>query len=605
MTAEVRARTLTGRDQISDDGRHLVDGVPFGRPYLRHPNRPAVRIPPRKRRRIDDAGEGAEEARLLTENGETSSPHKHNGKSSDEFTSAGFEEDLQARRVFKSVQFLGDELDEDEDSDEDDDDFAPGGEEDDVAMDDSAKEHSDSDTDSSSNSDTSSDEESGLDSDSTDSSSDSDNESDASSPPEVRSSKGIPDTTTVKKPSSPGNVAPGHGRPGTHRRNNRRMRMNRLRYLKEAGKLPPDADLQALGEYETGVPTVQPCQPQPSHPFSLYAGKRKRIDEDEATEDTELEQRKQELMARFDNDTDGTTVPAPPHPQEPMMEEQSAKKESPKKRLRPDTSAIGRILARQAMPSKRQPKTKAAVEKTPEPEGASEPDFWKSRINLSAFECWEEEFELTAPPFPFEQHWDPACKAMRKKAEAKRHKKGGKKQQPSTPAKLQQEEDEEERIYLDYDDTGATEDPDFKITAAIEDQLRQDVAAAEQSDLPTLPALPDDMTTLPDLSSADIKIGAVIACKFFDVNLTTMCPEISNYKTAVIHREGDSGNGAGTLCLKIAERDLPKREKKFDSKGNRIYDAADQFYVEDEDEETGLWEGQLAELLEPKLVKAA
>jgi hypothetical protein len=55
MTAEERARTLTGRHQISGDGKHLVDGIPFGRPYLRHPNRPAVRIPPRKRRRLDDA----------------------------------------------------------------------------------------------------------------------------------------------------------------------------------------------------------------------------------------------------------------------------------------------------------------------------------------------------------------------------------------------------------------------------------------------------------------------------------------------------------------------------------------------------------------------
>ena len=73
MTAEVRARTLTGRDQISDGGQHLVDGVPFGRPYLRQPNRPAVRIPPRKRRRLDDvqAEDDAQAVGLLTEHGDT------------------------------------------------------------------------------------------------------------------------------------------------------------------------------------------------------------------------------------------------------------------------------------------------------------------------------------------------------------------------------------------------------------------------------------------------------------------------------------------------------------------------------------------------------
>src|SRR5690349_5898872 len=37
MTAEVRSRTLTGRYQISEDGRRLLDGIPFGRPYLRQP----------------------------------------------------------------------------------------------------------------------------------------------------------------------------------------------------------------------------------------------------------------------------------------------------------------------------------------------------------------------------------------------------------------------------------------------------------------------------------------------------------------------------------------------------------------------------------------
>ncbi|KAK4913612.1 hypothetical protein LTR28_013752, partial [Elasticomyces elasticus] len=45
QTAEVRARTLAGRLQISSDGRRLVDGVPFGRPLLRKPVRPPVRIP--------------------------------------------------------------------------------------------------------------------------------------------------------------------------------------------------------------------------------------------------------------------------------------------------------------------------------------------------------------------------------------------------------------------------------------------------------------------------------------------------------------------------------------------------------------------------------
>lgn len=219
---------------------------------------------------------------------------------------------------------------------------------------------------------------------------------------------------------------------------------------------------------------------------------------------------------------------------------------------------------------------------------------------MSAFECWEEEFELIAPSFPFQQHWDPASKLMREKAEKRRHKKGGKKKRES-PA-VEEEEEEEEKIFLDYDGTGATENPESEINAAIEDQLRQDVATAAQLDLPSLP---EDMTTLQDLTPGDIQVGTIIACKFFDVNPITITPEISDYKTATVDREGDSGNGAGTIRLKIAERDLPKREKKFDSNGNRIYDAAaDQFYM-DTEEDDSLWEGHFSELIEPKLVKAA
>ncbi|KAI3326372.1 hypothetical protein HD806DRAFT_404431 [Xylariaceae sp. AK1471] len=79
-----RRRRISGRHQISSDGRHLIDGVPFGRPRLRAPtDRPTVRIPPRKRARLTytqqdgDFDQGSrvdnEPSILLLTNGE---PHK-------------------------------------------------------------------------------------------------------------------------------------------------------------------------------------------------------------------------------------------------------------------------------------------------------------------------------------------------------------------------------------------------------------------------------------------------------------------------------------------------------------------------------------------------
>ncbi|CEI63148.1 hypothetical protein FVEN_g308 [Fusarium venenatum] len=52
-TGDLKRRRLSGRHQISLDGKHLIDGLAFGRPWLRAPrDRPALDLPPRKRARI-------------------------------------------------------------------------------------------------------------------------------------------------------------------------------------------------------------------------------------------------------------------------------------------------------------------------------------------------------------------------------------------------------------------------------------------------------------------------------------------------------------------------------------------------------------------------
>lgn len=613
MTAEIRARTLTGRDQISDGGQHLVDGIPFGRPYLRQPNRPPVRIPPRKRRRLDD-GEAEPEPEpepettaLLMEHGEETEEEEEplpllNGHT---VSRSGVNK---SGRESKTVHFQEPEIDESDDSEEDDD-FVPGDGDESASSAEDSEDDSDSDSgsaakpgSSSSASDTS---DSGSDSDTTsnsDSGSDSD-DSDASAPPDVLSSKDGRKTTATK------HVPPGQGLKATKVRNSRRTRVNRLRRLITSGLLPEGAGLSDLKNYEEGN-FGQPREEENStsaQPFSRSQGKRKRLDEEEGSagmgdEDAlQLEKRKKELMARL-GDTLSSPVPSVDfvQPQTIPVDEAPAEKVAASRRLRPDTAAIGRILARQAAPVARKGGNKAAVDEVAELEGASDPDFWKSRINVSAFECWDEEFELSAPPFPFEQHWDPASKAMREKAAKKKQKK---KQSHAPQQKYAvQEEDEEENIILDYDDAPAANNESEIIDAAIEDQLQQDLATAAQIDLA---ALPEDMSTLPDLTAADMKKGAVIACKFFTVNPITVTPEISGFKTATVEHEGDSGPGAGTIQLRIAARDLVKKEKKFDGKGNRVYNAADALLMESDDEEDGLWEGQFGELLEAKLVKAA
>ena len=191
-----------------------------------------------------------------------------------------------------------------------------------------------------------------------------------------------------------------------------------------------------------------------------------------------------------------------------------------------------------------------------------------------------------------------AAKARKGKGNKGRKKPAGE-EQPK-----ENQEDPGEKIFLDYDDDPDA-NPDVQIHAAIEDQLQQDIATAEQEQAgDELPPLPGDLTTLPDLTPVDIKPGALIVCKFFGVNPVTVTPEISGFKTAIVETEGDSGAGAGTIRLRIAARDLPRKEKKFNSKGERIYDAKDGFFM-DEEEDEGLWSGMFGELLEAKLLKAA
>ncbi|KAL9479532.1 hypothetical protein ACSS6W_004318 [Trichoderma asperelloides] len=62
LTGDLKRRRLSGRHQISDDGRHLIDGLAFGRSWLRTPrDRPHIDLPPRKRVRFSNEVEDDDE----------------------------------------------------------------------------------------------------------------------------------------------------------------------------------------------------------------------------------------------------------------------------------------------------------------------------------------------------------------------------------------------------------------------------------------------------------------------------------------------------------------------------------------------------------------
>ncbi len=119
---EIKQRGDAGRSQITQDGKRIVDGIPFGGTKRKIiANRPPVVIPSRKRARLtydeEDEEEKAAPALRLTQ-------FPHNGGSD----AVGWKREKKAR--FAEPELEEDQDDEDEDSEEDKD-FEPPGDDDD------------------------------------------------------------------------------------------------------------------------------------------------------------------------------------------------------------------------------------------------------------------------------------------------------------------------------------------------------------------------------------------------------------------------------------------------------------------------------------------
>jgi hypothetical protein len=241
---DVRARAMTGRAQIAADGRHLLDGVPFGRPCLKGPIRPEVRIPPRKRRKLAADEETEGEQLMITQSEEE-------GEDDDDELD---DEDFEVNDANESIS--GDETSDSEIDDTED------------SIDSSGDSDSTSD-----NSDSSS-------------KSDSDEESWSGIPasnqttPKSKTASVLPNGTTPddsrlsptgtkrkrgsdthfseskRDPESrdyaSGSGIPHEGNPLTKLRNQRRRDSRKLKHLKMEELLPPEADLKMMSEWNEG-----------------------------------------------------------------------------------------------------------------------------------------------------------------------------------------------------------------------------------------------------------------------------------------------------------------------------------------------------------------
>ena len=257
-------------------------------------------------------------------------------------------------------------------------------------------------------------------------------------------------------------------------------------------------------------------------------------------------------------------------------------------------------------------------------------ESWKNKIILKAVECCHDGIQLSIPPFPFVQRWDPQQQRGTTTSNGLFTASRGKKRKRNNPQFSNQDwesyANETAQVAEDWDQNHEGEERLEEIRGqqqedsralsdeyqvAVDEQLMRDThelsaTAANHSMLVSdLPDLPADLNSCVSLDKDVAVPGAIISFKQLEMSQETQWqPQISGYKTAMIDRVGNSGR----LEMTLAQRDRPIKERHYDEHtGERLYSK---FEAPDEDDESnedesGFIELSLEEMIEPRLIKAA
>lgn len=264
-----------------------------------------------------------------------------------------------------------------------------------------------------------------------------------------------------------------------------------------------------------------------------------------------------------------------------------------------------------------------------------ENEKWKDKIVLKAVECCYDGIELSTPPFPFIQRWDPQQQGgyeglnSRNSRRSKKRKRNDEQyyQQVLThnsgdggtnantvapgiedrldkkflPPQFEQQQQQQQQ------NASRRESDEYEV--AINDQLMRETdasasASAENGTIQDLPILPQDMSTCTPLTKGASLRGAIVAFKQLDMSQeTNWQPKVSNYRTALVDHLTENG----LLRMTLAHRDQPQVQKSYNQQtGERIYSKFEMpGFNDDESLENAIVELSFAELIEPKLIRAA
>lgn len=648
-TAEVRARRFTGREQISRDGRHMVDGVPWGKPCLKRPMRADLNIPPRKKQRTDDEG------LLALDDGQRQALVHFEDELDDED-----EEDDVDFELDESDSGSGDSSDDDEEDEEDgesDSEEQPakrrktrsstlklnaGPSTAEFAESDDSDEVSSSDEDSDSSEDDSSSDDS-----SEDSSSDSDDasseaswngiDSGTSTTPHTPNSSLLSETvaeTLRVAPNKQTTSAPFEGKSETKIRNSRRRDQRKLKHLKQLGVLPSNATLADMAN-------------MPAEDLELQIKKNQVIrnalnmddlqePEVEATNDSPPSELLQAQAALNEaQNTINTGMKSPLTNGDAAAAATDADDEAPEvepatlKRKRLDVSGTNRFIfghlgvrtpktqaEKDALQKKLSDRAKqhglaksapspAQQQQAPQPEEEEDLDAWTDKVQLSAVECIDEGVILSTPPFPFKQRWDPQYQYKNPPKRQKKRKtnvNGTNGVYIESYDKYNPDGTGDALNYDDAEDDAFEDDSYWEEGALLDDTDNGDEEMESTRQQGTLsdgfPALPNDTSTLPTLTETDALVGDYVVFSELAVSAATGWQPGTISRTVRLEGKDD-----GAWNVKVAQRDLPPKE--YNNEGNRVYSKFEMEGLSEDEGDDSEKTLQWSEMQDPRLLQRA
>lgn len=266
------------------------------------------------------------------------------------------------------------------------------------------------------------------------------------------------------------------------------------------------------------------------------------------------------------------------------------------------------------------PKGERAQSKEGQAEREQDSEAWRDKIIYRAVECCHDGVELSEPPFPFVQRWDPQQQRFSKE---KTQRGGRSKRKQRNQAEYLDEESRsgaKRRKYAGYEaddvshqssrqqDDGTTYQ-DTVLNYDDEPQEasdRSEQAGSQTADGEDLPPLPPDLSTLPMLQPGQVTAGMVLTWKQLLLSkATSWQPQVADLTGVVVEVLEDNA-----LRVRLAKRDrnLDRNEKVFDEEGNRVYDKFELPGMDEEGEEAGE-EGyrtlELADMMEPRILQPA